>query len=113
MITVPFDDEITELTDRAVYAVGERLRERIVLRIGEQIYQELRQGLPIEMPSSEHAALEMMKAIARQLHQAGVALGRAAADLKHAGKGVQANQAHLASRAALQAANEITGDNGE
>lgn len=53
---------------------------------------------------AEQTALSIIRDTGQQLKTAGAALERAAEHLKNAGRGVQANEAKLASVAALQAA---------
>ena len=84
-------------------------QQRIIQRLAESRMKELRDGLPIPLPSSEQAAMSIIRGMADALKQSGLALEKAAKDLKDAGKGISANAAYSAGQKAKRHAEELVG----
>ena len=102
-----------ELTEQIVQQAEERVskhwQERIIQRLAESRMKELRDGLPIPLPSSEHAAMSIIRGMADALKQSGLALEQAAKVLKDKGLGIPANAAYSAGQKAKRHAEELVG----
>lgn len=98
-------DVLVMLTEIAEKRVAERLRERVVERMVEQLEREVVD--PARMPSTEKAALAMIRGVADELRVAGEELERAAAHLKQAGLGPSASRVHVAAQRAESLASEL------
>ena len=92
----------------ALAPIGRRWRLRAADRLAQKIETDLRGGRPPF--STEAAALAVLKETARDLRQAGEALGAAAQRLREKGDGLGANRAYMAGRAAAGAADGIDPD---
>ena len=84
-------------------------QQRIIQRLAESRMKELRDGLPIPLPSSEHAAMSIIRGMADALKQSGLALEQAAKVLKDKGLGIPANAAYSAGQKAKRHAEELVG----
>lgn len=103
------DHPIVALTADAEDQVAQHWRDRIVTRIAESIDRELREGLPMQAPSSEEQALAIVKGVAGELREAANSLFYAAGVLKACGKAYQASQTHQSGQRALKVAEDLIG----
>jgi hypothetical protein len=110
---IDFPDECESAEDfysLAQSRVNRRLRERLVVRLEEEIERDLREGGPTPLPTNEQAAMAMIRSMAGHLEEAAEALDQLAAHLKSdGGKGFRASQAKQAAMKARKAARELIG----
>lgn len=103
-------DMAQALMGRAEHAITEHWQQRIVHRLQEALLRESREGLPIPLPTSEQAAMSIIRQMGAALLESGAALEQAAQHLKHASRGSQASAAYVAGVKAKRYARELIGE---